>query len=204
MVAAGFGLPCSEDALVVWAGAGMATGRYGGTLGNLQVAAILYVGVVLSDLVTFSIGIALRRGLFTSLKQRLFSDSAVVERAEATVNKWSRAIGAVQRFSLGFRGPLCLVAGFTGVSAARFGGGVAAGAFGTMALQIFSGFLLRNSPNAYVAALALVAGPNLVGHLAGPVITGFGLWAASRSNGGGSEGPGGPSVTDVTTDASPA
>lgn len=27
---------CSEDALVVWAGAGMAVGRYGGTLGNLQ------------------------------------------------------------------------------------------------------------------------------------------------------------------------
>lgn len=110
----------------------------------VQVAAILYIGVVLSDLVTFSLGIALRRGLFRSLKQKLFrfrprlsqwcipgqvslqmgcsngncghcrSDPAAVERAEATVNKWSRAIGAVQRFSLGFRGPLCLVAGFTG------------------------------------------------------------------------------------------
>lgn len=38
----------------------------------------------------------------------------MVERAEAVVLRRSRAIGLVQRFSLGFRGPLCLVAGFTG------------------------------------------------------------------------------------------
>ncbi len=42
----------------------------------------------------------------------------------------------MQRFSLGFRGPLCLVAGFLGVNSAVFASGVAAGAFGTMALQI--------------------------------------------------------------------
>lgn len=44
--------------------------------------------------------------------------------------------GLVQRFSLGFRGPLCLVAGFLGIRPAVFASGVAAGAFGTMALQI--------------------------------------------------------------------
>jgi len=180
MLAAGFGLPCSEDALVVWAGAGMATGRYGGWPGILQVVGILYFGVVVSDLVTFWLGAALRRGLFSSLKERLFKDPAMVERAEAVVRKRSQAIGLVQRFSLGFRGPLCLVAGFTGVSSAQFAAGVAIGAVGTMALQIFAGYMLRDSPNAYLAALALVAGPNLVGHLAGPVLTALGLWTASR------------------------
>lgn len=177
---------------MVWAGAGMANGRYGGISGNLQVVAILYVGVVLSDLVTFSIGILLRQGLFSGLKQCLFSDPQAMGRAEATVNKWSRAIGAVQRFSLGFRGPLCLVAGFSGVSAARFAAGVAAGAVGTLAAQIVVGYyLLRNSPNAYLAALALVAGPNLVGHVAGPILTALGFWRASR---GGVDGPEEPVV----------
>lgn len=44
--------------------------------------------------------------------------------------------GLVQRFSLGFRGPICLFAGFLGVKAEVFGAGVAVGAFSTMALQI--------------------------------------------------------------------
>lgn len=44
--------------------------------------------------------------------------------------------GLVQRFSLGFRGPLCLVCGFTGVSGKQFLGGVAFGALLTMPLQI--------------------------------------------------------------------
>jgi hypothetical protein len=93
-------------------------------------------------------------------------DPAAVERAEHAVQRWSKAIGRshltlkasksqsgqvgvkpatssefasaglVQRFSLGFRGPICLFAGFLGVKPLVFGAGVASGAFGTMALQI--------------------------------------------------------------------
>lgn len=37
-----------------------------------QVLAIVYVGVTVSDMVTFYLGAALRRGLFKSMKQRLF------------------------------------------------------------------------------------------------------------------------------------
>ena len=47
-----------------------------------------------------------------------------------------RAAGAIQRFSLGFRGPLCLVCGFTGVAPSKFAVGAAVGALGTMPLQI--------------------------------------------------------------------
>lgn len=45
--------------------------------------------------------------------------------------------GLIQRFSLGFRGPLCLVCGFTDVSASQFLAGVALGALGTLPIQLF-------------------------------------------------------------------
>ena len=48
----------------------------------------------------------------------------------------SATAGAIQRFSLGFRGPLCLVCGFTGVSPQKFALGAAVGALGTMPLQL--------------------------------------------------------------------
>ena len=49
----------------------------------------------------------------------LCRDPVAVARAEAVVQRRSQAIGLVQRFSLGFRGPLCLVAGFTGACSAN-------------------------------------------------------------------------------------
>ncbi len=39
---------------------------------DVQVLAIVYIGVTVSDMVTFFLGSALRRGLFRTLKQRLF------------------------------------------------------------------------------------------------------------------------------------
>ena len=111
LLAAGFGFPCSEDALVrrprltatahhssllflaidekprqfqvlgtrqrakpvalqvAWVGANAANGMYGGTF--LPVLGILYVGVVLSDLITFGIGILLRMGFLKTLKKSL-------------------------------------------------------------------------------------------------------------------------------------
>lgn len=44
--------------------------------------------------------------------------------------------GTVQRFSLGFRGPLCLISGFSGVPATRFAAGASIGALGTMPIQL--------------------------------------------------------------------
>ena len=44
--------------------------------------------------------------------------------------------GVVQRFSVGFRGPLCLISGFTGVSPPLFATGAAIGALGTMPIQL--------------------------------------------------------------------
>lgn len=184
MLGAGVGLPCSEDALVVWVGQGIFLGRYGGPPGIAQVLAIIYVGVTVSDMLTFYVGVACRNGFFNSLKKNLFRDPAAVDRAEHAVQRWSKAVGLVQRFSLGFRGPICLFAGFLGVKPSVFGAGVAVGAFGTMALQITAGYFLRYT-NAYLAALALVTGPNALGHVVGPVLTALGMWRASKDRGKG-------------------
>ena len=51
-------------------------------------------------------------------------------------SSYRRHAGAIQRFSVGFRGPLCLVCGFTGVPATTFALGAAIGALGTMPIQL--------------------------------------------------------------------
>lgn len=71
-MAAGFGLPCSEDALVAWVGSNIAKGLYGSTQATAVVLCIVYAGVVLSDMITFSIGVLLRLGLFKRLKDSVF------------------------------------------------------------------------------------------------------------------------------------
>ena len=44
--------------------------------------------------------------------------------------------GFVQRFSVGFRGPLCIASGLSGVPFARFAGGAMLGALWTVPLQL--------------------------------------------------------------------
>ena len=48
-----FYLQCSEDALVVWVGSNIFKGVYGGWQGIAYVLSIVYVGVVVSDMVSF-------------------------------------------------------------------------------------------------------------------------------------------------------
>jgi len=177
--AAGVGAPLSEDALVVWVGAHLFRGEYGSwQMGALAVATV-YFGVVISDMVSYSAGSLLQRGMFPWLRQQLLS-SDTYERAVNTTQKFGKAIGAVQRFFVGFRGPLCLIAGFMEVPAGHFLAGTAIAAVGTMSIQFTVGYLLRDTPNVYLTALALVAGPNLVGHVVGPLLAGLGVFMAGR------------------------
>lgn len=59
------------------------------------------------------------------------------------------------------------------------------------------GYMLRGSPNPYFAALAIAAGPNLVGHVLGPLATALGfMWSSKQSETGkfkGSDLPPAPS-----------
>ena len=56
----------------VWVGAGICNGKYGGTAGVARVLAIVWVGVVVSDILTWSIGALARKGVLQTLKDRLF------------------------------------------------------------------------------------------------------------------------------------
>ena len=47
-------------------------------------------------------------------------------------------------------------------------------------MQISQGYLLRNTPNVYLTALAMAALPNTVGYIMGPVLTAVGVYVASR------------------------
>ena len=50
----------------------MAQRVYGGARQNAMVLLIVYLGVVVSDMITFGIGALLRQGFFQSLRKSLF------------------------------------------------------------------------------------------------------------------------------------
>lgn len=154
MLATSFGVPLSEDALVVWVGANVFRGVYGAGLQAVAMIGYLFALVVLSDMVTFWLGRSLRSGAFSSLKQRFLPEgSPAVEKAATEIAKWSVWIGLVQRFTFGF--PICLACGFLGVRTLRFAGGVAAGSFMTLGLQMGGAYLLRDKPGLCMTAIAV-------------------------------------------------
>ena len=51
-------------------------------------------------------------------------------------------------------------------------------------MRCAQGYLLRNTPNVYLTALAMAALPNTVGYVVGPVLTAVGVYLASRKQQG--------------------
>lgn len=96
------------------------------------------------------------------------------------VNKHGGKIGFIQRFILGFRGPLCLACGITGVSPRTFFLGTSLAALCTLPLQLLAGVLLRNSGNPYLAALAVIALPTLFGNVLGTLGAALGIFFANK------------------------
>ncbi|CAG9466445.1 unnamed protein product [Pedinophyceae sp. YPF-701] len=183
--------------MVAWIGARVLAGEYGGLASAALTVLITFVGVVSSDMITFWLGAMLRKGAAAPWAAKWLpaadatGDKSQMQKAAGLVRRWGRAIGAVQRFSVGFRGPICLAAGLAGVSGTTFCAGVCLGALGTMAAQFaLGGVLATRVDSVYVAVLALVAGPNAVGHLLAPAAAAAGaVWAAAtrwtRRGGGG-------------------
>lgn len=144
----------------MWVGSNVFRGVYGALLPSIAMMAYMFALVVLSDMVTFWLGRALRHGMFAPLQQRLMRDHSQVgnstllklttvmvncrthnirvyqmlQDATSAITKWSMWIGLVQRFTLGF--PLCLACGFFGVGQLRFSLGVLAGSVLTLVLQV--------------------------------------------------------------------
>lgn len=204
LMAAGCGVPVSEDALCVFVGAVVWPFLQSqDKRRNLLLA--LYLGVVVSDWVTFWIGRMMRSGILAPLAKKLnlnggsgsSNDTAVVvlqqsnndntETSTATsppptapktafqqrfLKRAGRWAGFVIRFSVGTRGPLMLMTGFSKqVPFIPFALGASVGALVTVPLQLYVGYALSTRGGSALnqhhhppteasaaAALAVVAG----------------------------------------------
>ena len=86
----------------------------------------VYLGVVISDLVTYALGAGLSKGLFRPMRRVLFPEQGDgTVKALKVAKRFGRASGILQRFLIGLRGPICLAAGFTGIPVAKFAAGAA-------------------------------------------------------------------------------
>ncbi|XP_022683594.1 uncharacterized protein LOC111257761 [Setaria italica] len=136
LMAAGFGLLISEEALNVW-------------------VCPLHWGVCLSDMIPFFLGKLFRQTKASegiSSKIGIGKDKALsISRA---VQKYGNLIGFVERFSIGVRNITAFLAGALGIPADCYFAGVCFGCLLTLPIQLALGFVLRERP---VIALASVA-----------------------------------------------
>eukprot|EP00957_Ditylum_brightwellii_P092643 7054371-Ditylum_brightwellii.AAC.1 len=82
-------------------------------------------------------------------------DTARQKVDEAIVGSTGDYIGFVTRLSVGVRGPIMLLSGFTGsVSLWKFMVGSAVGACVSLPVQLYMGYFMRDNPGAVVSAIA--------------------------------------------------
>ncbi|WVZ77581.1 hypothetical protein U9M48_025434 [Paspalum notatum var. saurae] len=140
LMAAGFGLFISEEALNVW-------------------VCPLYWGVCISDMVPFYIGKLFRQTRASkdiSSKIGIGKEKALsISRA---VQKYGNLIGFVERFSIGVRNATAFLAGASGISADCFFAGVCFGCLFTLPIQLAVGFVLRERPVVALASVAAAVG----------------------------------------------
>lgn len=71
LCSAGFGAPISEDLLCIFAGTMLPLDKIQSPARRIRLIAALYLGVVISDLITFSIGRMMKVGLLEPLRKRM-------------------------------------------------------------------------------------------------------------------------------------
>jgi len=177
LVAAGIGMPISEDALCIFSGTILpiisSNQNNGYILSHTpsQLIAALYFGVVVSDLITFLIGRILKTGVLDPLRKKFGMKNdmfLVYENEDGRESRKSRSpksqkllsklekngdyIGFVSRFSVGLRGPLMLLAGFSNrVTFLKYFIGSAVGGIVSLSVQLLIGYSLyykgKYSPN---------------------------------------------------------
>lgn len=186
LMAAGVGLPVSEDALCIYAGTMLPGMPTFGSKAKLVLG--LFMGVVMSDIWAFSLGKWLRRGSSGILKmvrdkvivgaeesdedcildvdengKLLKIDEKCMDRVskrqiiEDRVAQAGDNIGFVIRFSFGMRMPLMLLAGFSNqISTIKYSLGTIVGAMGSLALQLLTGYNIRNNPKAAAVVVSSI------------------------------------------------
>ena len=153
----------------------------------------LYAGIVISDMITFTIGRTLRMGVLEPFRKRmdlraervLFCDDDVevdlemememelipdefCELETPTARKRDKILaklesagnyaGFVTRFSVGFRAPMMIAAGFSGkVPYLTYFLGTSVGALCSLSSQLLLGYTMRNNPTAVVGAVASIS-----------------------------------------------
>ncbi|XP_078434900.1 uncharacterized protein LOC144705908 [Wolffia australiana] len=172
LMAAGFGLFISEEALNVWVGISLArTLTFDGTWRMFTlsfsrnapyiISTILWVywGVCISDMIPFYLG-RLFRQTKTSVDicSKLGISEDKILSITKVVQKHGNMIGLVERFSVGARNPTSFLAGALGIPADCFFAGVCCGALVTLPVQLGVGFLLRERPAVALAGVAAVVG----------------------------------------------
>ena len=141
LVLAGLGIPVSEDLLIIWAGGLL--GR-GAPHPEFLYLIALYFGVIASDMLTFYVGRLTHDTFGGRIRRLLLRQQNKIDRAVSAIQKHGDRIGFIQRFSLGARLPITLVAGYSGVSPLRFMLGSAFGACLTLPIQLTIGYLARD------------------------------------------------------------
>uniref|UniRef100_A0A0E0G2Z0 Uncharacterized protein n=1 Tax=Oryza nivara TaxID=4536 RepID=A0A0E0G2Z0_ORYNI len=155
LMAAGFGLFISEEALNVWVGISLARslcldGTWQSLANSFSMNASYIISTVLwvywqtraSEDISSKIGIG---------KEKALSISRAVQ-------KYGNLIGFVERFSVGVRNPTGFLAGALGIPADCYFAGVCCGCLFTLPIQLAVGFFLRERPVVALASVAAAVG----------------------------------------------
>lgn len=198
LMAAGFGLFISEEALNVWVGISLSrTLCLDGTWQSLVnsfsmnasyiISTVLWVywGVCISDMVPFYLGKLFRQ---TRASEDIYSKLGIGKEKAVSVSravqKYGNLIGFVERFSIGVRNPTSFLAGAVGVSADCYFAGVCCGCLFTLPIQLALGFLLRERPVVALASVAAAVGIWTVFPYAAAACTALFLYLRQRKSGG--------------------
>ena len=163
LLSAGIGIPVSEDVLCIIVGTILT--KCDSTL-RWKLIWTLYAGVVLSDFITFWIGRALRVGVLEPFRKALnlkSNDNDLTDRTEpnvignvprrrkrdrikAKIDQAGNYIGFVVRLSVGMRGPMMLLTGFTNeVRFSTYVWGTLLGACVSLPIQLGIGYWMSIS-----------------------------------------------------------
>ncbi|KAF8088532.1 hypothetical protein N665_0538s0027 [Sinapis alba] len=172
LMAAGFGLFISEEALNIWVGITLARMlTLDGTWQSfaesfsrnapyiMSTVSWVYWGVCISDMIPFYLGKLFRQsGASDDVCSKMGIGKEKAMSITQAVQKYGNLSGFVERFSLGVRNPTAFFAGALGISPECFFAGVCCGGLITLPIQLVIGFLLRERPMFAVATVATVVG----------------------------------------------
>ncbi|KAL0773193.1 hypothetical protein Bca101_038344 [Brassica carinata] len=172
LMAAGFGLFISEEALNIWVGITLARlltldGTWQSFAESfsrnapyiMSTVSWVYWGVCISDMIPFYLGKLFRQsGASDDVCSKLGIGKEKAMDITQAVQKYGNLSGFVERFSLGVRNPTAFFAGALGISPECFFAGVCCGGLITLPIQLVIGFLLRERPMFAVATVATAVG----------------------------------------------